>query len=93
MKRRQFAFETRQALARAYRIVYRSKLYLDEALERVEAELPPLPEVRHFVAFCRETKRGLIGMQGIHKGISNKRSLANKEEFEASPEDLLVEIG
>lgn len=91
LKRRQFAFEARQALAHAYRLVYRSRLHLDEALECIEKELPPLPEVCHFVKFCRETKRGLIGMQGIHKGISNKLISSNKE-FEASPEDLLVEM-
>jgi UDP-N-acetylglucosamine acyltransferase len=93
LKRRQFDFKARQALARAYRLVYRSRLHLEEALERIENELPALPEVRHFVNFCRETKRGLIGMQGIHKGISNKLISSNKEEFEASPEDLLVEMG
>ena len=93
LKRRQFPFQARKALATAYRLVYRSKLHLDEALERIEDELPSLPEIRHFVQFCRSTKRGLIGMQGIHQGISNKRIFTNKEEFEPSAEDLLVEMG
>jgi hypothetical protein len=68
-------------------------LHLDEALKIIGNEVEPLPEVLHFVKFCRETKRGLIGMQGIHQGISNKRMSVNKEEFDASPEDLLVEMG
>jgi hypothetical protein len=64
-----------------------------EALERIEIELPPLPEVLHFVNFCRQTKRGLIGMQGIHQGISNKRMSLSQEDLDASPEDLLMEMG
>lgn len=93
LKRRQFSFETRRALASAYRILYRSGLNLEEALDKIEAEVEPLPEVHHFVKFCRETKRGLLGMQGIHQGISNKRIGIRKEESTDSTEDLLVEMG
>lgn len=93
LKRRNFPFETRRALAAAYRIVYRSRMHLDDALKRVEAEVEQLPEVQHFVEFCRATKRGLIGMQGVHQGISNKRVGIRKEESSESPEDLLVEMG
>ena len=93
LKRRQFPFGTRKALASAYRLVYRARLHLEEALERVESEIEPLPEILHFIKFCRETKRGLIGMQGIHQGISRKRSRTSKEEFDATSEDLLVGVG
>lgn len=62
LKRRDFSFETRKALASTYRLVYRSGLHLDEALAQVEAEIEQIDEVKHFVAFCRETKRGLIGL-------------------------------
>ena len=93
LKRRNFPFEARRALASAYRLVYRSRLHLDDALSRVEAEVEPLPEVLHFIKFCRETKRGLIGMQGIHQGISNKRIGMRKDSTNASPQDLLVEMG
>lgn len=65
LKRRKFSFAVRKALATTYRLVYRSHLRLDEALDRIEQEVEPFPEVQHFVAFCRDTKRGLIGMQGI----------------------------
>lgn len=93
LKRREFPFGTRKALSKAYRLVYRSRLHLDEALERIEKEIEPLPEVLHFMKFCRQTKRGLIGMQGIHRGISNKRSSISKECSDESPEDLLIEMG
>jgi acyl-[acyl carrier protein]--UDP-N-acetylglucosamine O-acyltransferase len=39
--------------------VFRSKLTLENAIERVEAELPALPEVAHLVAFLRTSERGL----------------------------------
>lgn len=93
LKRRKLSFETRRALATAYRYVYRSRLHLDEALAMIEEHVEPLAEVKHFTQFCRTTKRGLIGMQGIHQGISNKRHSTNKEESDIAPEDLLVEMG
>ncbi len=50
--------ETIAALKQAYRILYRSKLPLEDALERIEKELS-VPEVQHFVAFIRASKRGI----------------------------------
>ncbi len=91
LKRRHFPFETRRALATAYRLVYRSRLHLDEALETIARDVEPLPEVLHFIKFCRATKRGLIGMQGTCQ--SNKRTSSSDEESDISPEDLLVEMG
>ncbi|MEZ5315440.1 MAG: acyl-ACP--UDP-N-acetylglucosamine O-acyltransferase [Chlamydiales bacterium] len=92
LKRRNFSFDTRRALAHAYRLVYRSRLHLDDALKQIEKEVDLLPEIAHFIKFCRETKRGLIGMQGIHQGISNKRVRIRKEELHESPEDLLLQM-
>ncbi len=53
LKRRGFSLETRQELAKAFRLLYRSKLHLEEALTRCENELKPLPEVLHWIEFCR----------------------------------------
>lgn len=60
LKRHGFPLEVRKSLSKAYRLVYCSKLHLDEALQRIEAEIEPTSEVLHFVKFCRESKRGLI---------------------------------
>lgn len=65
LKRHGFQLETRRELSKAFRLVYRSKLRLDEAVERIEAELPQLPEITHWVNFCRASRRGLIGLQGV----------------------------
>ncbi len=65
LKRNQFPLETRNLLAKAFRITYREGLPLEAALERIEEEVEQIPEVRNWVEFCRTTKRGLLGMQGI----------------------------
>ena len=59
LKRRNFPEETIQALGKAYRIIFRSQLLLDAAIKKVEEEVESLPEVRHFVQFIKESKRGV----------------------------------
>ncbi|MBW2544222.1 MAG: acyl-ACP--UDP-N-acetylglucosamine O-acyltransferase [Deltaproteobacteria bacterium] len=59
LKRRGFKEETIKALKKAYRIIFRSSLRLSVALERVKEEVDDLPEVRHFVEFIENTKRGI----------------------------------
>ena len=52
--------ETIEALQRAYRILVRSKLKLEDALTKIESELGYFPEVRYLVEFVRGAKRGII---------------------------------
>ncbi|HEX3719227.1 MAG TPA: acyl-ACP--UDP-N-acetylglucosamine O-acyltransferase [Verrucomicrobiae bacterium] len=47
------------ALKQAFKILFREGLTVPNALLRIETELPPLPEVRHLVAFTRASERGL----------------------------------
>ncbi|NGX61040.1 MAG: Acyl-[acyl-carrier-protein]--UDP-N-acetylglucosamine O-acyltransferase [Chlamydiae bacterium] len=93
LRRRNFPFETRRALTQAYRLLYKSRLSLEEALEQIEKEVDPTSEILHFLSFCRETKRGLIGMQGIHQEISHKGAGMVLDEEEEVPEQMLVEMG
>ena len=61
LQRKGFTEETLSALDRAYRILIRSKLKLQDALEKIESELGFYPEARYLVAFIRGTsKRGFI---------------------------------
>src|ERR1700691_2869238 len=53
------AEEAQTALKQAYKILFREGLTIPNALSRIETELPPLPEVRHLVAFARRSERGL----------------------------------
>ena len=45
-------------LKQAYRLLYRSGLKLDEALRRIESEVPT-PETLHLVSFIRRSERGI----------------------------------
>jgi UDP-N-acetylglucosamine acyltransferase len=45
-------------LKQAYRLLYKSNLKLDEALRRIESQIPT-PETRHLVAFIRRSERGI----------------------------------
>lgn len=60
LERKGFSRETIEALQRAYRLLVRSKLKLEDALGRIEAELGEHAEVRGLVQFVREAKRGVI---------------------------------
>lgn len=46
------------ALKTAYKLLYKSNLKLEEALARIEAEIPT-EHTRHLVAFVRSSKRGI----------------------------------
>ncbi|MCL5965876.1 MAG: acyl-ACP--UDP-N-acetylglucosamine O-acyltransferase [Deltaproteobacteria bacterium] len=59
LKRNGFSEETISALKQAYKILFRSGFPISEALTRAESEVPQLPEVRHLIAFIRESKRGV----------------------------------
>lgn len=63
LKRNGFPLNTRRELAKAFRLLYRSDLHLEEALARTEDEVENLPEVLHWIDFCRTSKRGLMGLQ------------------------------
>lgn len=59
LKRAGFSEETLAALKKAYAIVFRTRTPIAKALAQVEAEVPDLPEVRHFVSFIRASERGV----------------------------------
>jgi len=60
LERKGFSKETVEALQRAYRILVRSKLGVNEALQKIEDELGLFPEARYLVEFVRSSKRGII---------------------------------
>lgn len=51
--------EAQNALKQAHRILFREGLTIPNALARIEAELPPLNEIKHLVEFARASERGL----------------------------------
>jgi UDP-N-acetylglucosamine acyltransferase len=59
LKRRNFSENTINALKDVYRIIFRSDLLLEAALEKAQKEIEDLPEVRHFINFIKESTRGV----------------------------------
>ena len=59
MARHGVADEAQAALRHAYKILIRDGLTTPNALARIEAELPPLPEIKHLVQFVRTSERGV----------------------------------
>ncbi len=51
--------EAHNALRAAYKILFREGLTVSNALERIEKEVPPLPEIQHLVQFVRSSERGI----------------------------------
>lgn len=68
LKRHKFPLEVRSALSKAFKITYRSGLRLDEAIEAIEKEIEAHQEIKHWIDFCRTSKRGLIGLEGVTRG-------------------------
>jgi len=58
LKRAGYRLPDIAALKKAYHILYRSGLKLEEALARIESQAPT-PETLHLVAFVRRSRRGI----------------------------------
>ncbi len=59
LKRYGFEADTIKALKRTYRIIFRIGLTLNEAIERVKAEVDQVPEVINFIHFLQSSQRGV----------------------------------
>jgi UDP-N-acetylglucosamine acyltransferase len=59
MERRGLPEESRNAVKEAYRVLYRQKQPLAEAVEKLK-ELPDVPEIRHLIQFIETSKVGIV---------------------------------
>ncbi len=59
LKRYGFSDQTLSALKKTYRILFRYGLTLNEAIERVHAEVEMVPEVETFIGFIQASSRGV----------------------------------
>ena len=59
LERNQVSPEAQTALKQAYRLLFREGLTNPNALARIEAELPSLPEIQYLVQFVRSSQRGI----------------------------------
>lgn len=70
LKRRGFSLAVRKNLSQVFRILFRMPLTMEEAIKKAEADVPSTPEVRHLLAFCASSQRGLIGRLGLTQRCS-----------------------
>jgi UDP-N-acetylglucosamine acyltransferase len=61
LERNGVAEAAQAALRQAHRILFRAGMTIPNALARIEADLPALPELRHLVEFIRSSQRGITG--------------------------------
>ena len=59
LKRHGFSPDSLAALKKVYRIIFRIGLTLNEAIERVGAQVEPLPEVNALIEFIKSSQRGI----------------------------------
>ncbi len=59
LKRHGFSQETLSLLKKAYRIIFRIGITLNEAIERVKAEVEQVPEVVNLIDFIKSSRRGI----------------------------------
>jgi UDP-N-acetylglucosamine acyltransferase len=59
IKRRGFSEETVNELKTAYRLLFREKLSLKDAIKKIQEELPYTDEIRNLIEFIQENKRGI----------------------------------
>ncbi len=59
LKRRGFSEETIAAIRKSYRLLFRSGLRLEAALDQIMAEFGDIPEIIYFVDFIKGSQRGL----------------------------------
>ena len=60
LERRGFDKATVEALQTAFRLLTRAGLNTSQAIDRIRAEVPALPEVEELIAFIRASERGII---------------------------------
>ena len=58
LRRRGFTPETVQTLKHAFRVVFRSRLQLQDALVKVRSDLAISPEVARLLGFLEKSERG-----------------------------------
>jgi UDP-N-acetylglucosamine acyltransferase len=59
LKRHTFSSETLQKLKKAFRILFKSNLLLEAAIENVQREVGEDPHVQHLLTFLKGSKRGI----------------------------------
>ncbi len=73
LKRHNFPLEVRRKLALAFKYTYRMGMHLSEALKKIEEEIELIPEIVHWLNFCKNSKRGLICLGGTTNPVNEDK--------------------
>ena len=60
LERHGFSEDAVRKIKEAYRLIYRAKLNLQQAVDRIRGELPDSPEIEHLLSFIAGSSRGII---------------------------------
>jgi UDP-N-acetylglucosamine acyltransferase len=60
LERHGFSDQTHRAIKEAYRLIYRSALNLQQAVDQIRSDLPETPEITQLIAFVTSSPRGII---------------------------------
>lgn len=60
IERHGFSEESVRCIKEAYRLIYRSKLNLQQAIDQIRADLPETPELAQLISFVTSSPRGII---------------------------------
>lgn len=64
LKRHQFPLDERKNLTKAFKLTYRSGMRLEDAMDELKKEIPDCDKVNHWIQFCQNSQRGIIGLAG-----------------------------
>lgn len=83
LKRQGVSLEIRQKLTKAFRLLFRSELSFAEAMQVIQTEHVECKEVMHLINFCKESQRGVLG---INK--NGFEDLTDEEKAELATKNL-----
>ena len=60
LSRRGFSGEVMLQMRRAFKLIYRSKLNVSQAINQIESTMELIPEIRNIIEFIKASERGII---------------------------------
>jgi UDP-N-acetylglucosamine acyltransferase len=60
LSRRGFSGEVMLQMRRAFKLIYRSKLNVSQAISQIESTMELIPEIRNIIEFIKASERGII---------------------------------
>lgn len=59
LERNNFPQETKEIIKKVYKILYRSRLNVSQAIEKIKKDIPQIEEIKYLVQFIEESERGI----------------------------------